>query len=89
MKVRSADGRTWEWYADSPAWHSSRDGITRVIDTYRLLPVDVMRGWRLNPSGGDLCVRPWPKRRWLCTRPLGHGGRHNHADGTRLLAVWT
>lgn len=69
-----------------------------VTNGYDSLPIDLTPGglperpacWRVEtgilaeqrPTGGVLGS-------WLCTRPVGHTGRHAAGDGSRLRAVWS
>jgi hypothetical protein len=48
------------------------------------LPLDLTP----NPSPGCPAVYGGPEWPYVCTRPLGHSGRHAAGDGTRIVAVW-
>jgi hypothetical protein len=68
------------------AWDSSD---ARCID-YEDLPIDLTPG---GVAGRPLCWRASgvagaSRNGWMCTRPVGHTGRHAAGDGRRVRAVW-
>lgn len=73
------------------AWNSA--GIKAGLD-YEKLPVDLTPGgiegrpacWRA--AGRPLAGFGGIWKSWLCTRPVGHTGRHAAGDGLRIRAVW-
>lgn len=84
-------GRTFDtWrmvavYPEHRAWELAVPGGVAWESAYNRLPLDIGRGLRRRLIG-HLCWRPWGS--WECTRAPWHTGRHHHADGTRVLAVW-